>query len=130
VLPFLQWIQEVKQCSTSTRNQRLAAIHAFCKYLQYEDVIHLEQWQSVLSIKSKRAEKLSVNYLGVDGIKLLLAQISTNTKEGRRDLAMIALLYDSGARVQELIVCKRQEKTTCSTLGATGSFTQGLHGRT
>lgn len=39
----------------------------------------------------------------MDGIKLLLAQIPTNTREGRRDLAMIALLYDSGARVQELI---------------------------
>jgi site-specific recombinase XerD len=103
VLSFLQWLQEVKQCSTSTRNQRLAAIHAFCKYLQYEDVIHLEQWQSILSVKSKKSEKLSVNYLDVDGIKLLLAQIPTNTREGRRDLAMIALLYDSGARVQELI---------------------------
>jgi len=103
ILSFLQWIQEVKQCSMSTRNQRLAAIHSFCKYLQYEDVIHLEQWQKVLSIKFKRAEKLSVNYLDVEGIKLLLAQIPTNTREGRRDLAMIALLYDSGARVQELI---------------------------
>lgn len=103
VLSFLQWIQEVKQCSTSTRNQRLAAIHAFCKYLQYEDVIHLEQWQGVLSIKSKRAEKLFVNYLDIDAVKLLLAQIPISTREGRRDLAIIALLYDSGARVQELI---------------------------
>lgn len=103
ILSFLQWIQEVKQYSVSTRNQRLAAIHAFCKYLQYEDVIHLEKWQNILSIKSKKAERLSFNHLDVDGVKLLLAQIPTNTREGRRDLAMIALLYDSGARVQELI---------------------------
>lgn len=103
VLSFLQWIQDVKRCSTSTRNQRLAAIHAFCKYLQYEDIIHIEQWQSILSVKSKRSEKVSVNYLDVDGMKLLFAQVPTDTREGRRDLAMIALLYDSGARVQELI---------------------------
>jgi len=103
VLSFLQWIGDTKKCSTSTRNQRLAAIHAFCKYLQYENVIHLKQWQDVLSIKFKMAAKTSVNYLDVDGIKLLLSQIPTNTREGRRDLAMIALLYDSGARVQELI---------------------------
>jgi site-specific recombinase XerD len=45
VLSFLQWIGDTKKCSTSTRNQRLAAIHSFCKYLQYEDVIHLKQWQ-------------------------------------------------------------------------------------
>lgn len=103
VLSFLQWLEEVKKCNVSTRNQRLAAIHAFCKYMQYEDVIHLHQWQNILSIKSKQAEKKSVNYLDVDGVRLLLTQIPTNTKEGRRDLALIALLYDSGARVQELI---------------------------
>ena len=103
ILSFLQWIQGVKQCSISTRNQRLAAIHAFCKYLQYEDVIHLKQWQDILSIKVKKAAKTTVNHLSVDGIKLLLSQISTDTREGCRDLAMIALLYDSGARVQELI---------------------------
>lgn len=56
-----------------------------------------------MSIKFKRIEKQSVNYLDVDGIKLLRSQIPTQTKEGRRDLALIALLYDSGARVQELI---------------------------
>jgi site-specific recombinase XerD len=103
VLSFLQWIQESKKCSASTRNQRLAAIHSFCKYLQYEDVIRLEQWQDILSVKFKKVEKQSVNYLDVDGIKLLLSQIPTETREGRRDLAIIALLYDSGARVQELI---------------------------
>lgn len=103
ILSFLRWLEEVKQCSVSTRNQRLAAIHAFCKYMQYEDVFHLEQWQNILSIKSKQAEKQSVNCLDVDGVRLLLSQILTNTKEGRRDLALIALLYDSGARVQELI---------------------------
>lgn len=103
VLSFLRWIEDIKECCVSTRNQRLAAIHAFCKYMQYEDVIHLAQWQNILSIKSKHAVKRSVNYLDVDGIRLLLAQIPTSTKEGRRDLALIALLYDSGARVQEII---------------------------
>jgi len=32
-----------------------------------------------------------------------LEQIPTNTKQGRRDLSLISFLYDSGARVQELI---------------------------
>jgi site-specific recombinase XerD len=103
ILGFLNWLQDKRQCGNSTRNQRLAAIHAFCKYMQYEDVMYLEQWQSVLSIKIKKTEKYSVNYLTIEGIKLLLEQIPGSTKTGRRDLAMIALLYDSGARVQELI---------------------------
>jgi Site-specific recombinase XerD len=71
--------------------------------MQYEDVKRLEQWQEILSIKVKTHEKRSVNYLSIDGIRLLLAQIPINTKKGRRDLALISLLYDSGARVQELI---------------------------
>jgi site-specific recombinase XerD len=103
VLDFLDWLQNNRKCGNATRNQRLAALHAFFKYVQYEDVQHLEQWQDILSIKIKKMEKKSVNYLTVDAIKLILEQIPTNTKLGRRDLALIAFLYDSGARVQELI---------------------------
>ena len=69
----------------------------------YTDIFHLDQWQSILSIKSKHCEKQSVSYLSIDGIRLLLSLIPVNTRNGLRDLALIALLYDSGARVQELI---------------------------
>lgn len=65
--------------------------------------LHLDQWQSILSIKSKHCEKQSVSYLSIDGIRLLLSLIPVNTRNGLRDLVLIALLYDSGARVQELI---------------------------
>ncbi|MHB1921750.1 MAG: site-specific integrase [Chitinophagaceae bacterium] len=104
VLDFLDWLQNNRNCGNTTRNQRLAALHAFFKYMQYEDVQHLQQWQDILSIKIRKAGKrTAINYLTIDGIKLLLEQVPTITRQGRRDLAMIALLYDSGARVQELI---------------------------
>ena len=104
VLDFLDWLQKERKCANTTRNQRLAALHSFFKYMQYEDAKHLEQWQDILSIKVKRSERRSfVNYLGVEGIKFLLEQIPVNTKEGRRNLALLALLYDSGARVNEII---------------------------
>ncbi len=103
ILGFLDWLQDNRKNGNSTRNQRLAAIHAFCKYMQYEDITHLEQWQNVLSIKIKKTERHAVNYLTLDAVKLLLEQIPRSTKTGRRDLALVALLYDSGARVQELI---------------------------
>jgi site-specific recombinase XerD len=104
VIDFLDWLQNNKKCGNSTRNQRLAALHAFFKYMQYEDVQHLQQWQDILSIKIKKfGKRIGINYLTVGGIKLLLEQIPTTNKMGRRDLSMIALLYDSGARVQELI---------------------------
>lgn len=104
VLGFLDWLQKNRKCSNSTRNQRLAALHSFFRYMQYEDVKRLGQWQEILSIKVKRQQKRStVNYLTIDGIKFLLEQIPVKTKAGRRNLALLALLYDSGARVHELI---------------------------
>jgi site-specific recombinase XerD len=103
LLCFLDWLQEDRQCGNATRNQRLAALHAFFKYMQYEDIQRMNQWQDILSIKIKKQKKSAVNYLTIEGIKFLLEQIPTDTKIGRRDLALIALLYDSGARVQELI---------------------------
>ena len=53
VLSFLDWLQDTKQSSNVTRNQRLAALRSFCTYMQYEDVKRLEQWQEILSIKVK-----------------------------------------------------------------------------
>lgn len=125
ILRFLDWLQNNRKCGTSTRNQRLAAIHSFFKYLQYEEPKQLAQWQDVMSIKIKKSIQKSVNYISVDGIHLLLQQISTDTKEGRRNLALIALLYDSGARVQELIdlapASLRLDKPYCVTLCGKGN---------
>lgn len=125
ILRFLDWLQNSRQCGNSTRNQRLAAVHSFFKYLQYEDPKQLALWQGILSIKVKRHIKKSVNYLSIDGLHFLLQQIPTDTKEGRRNLALIALLYDSGARVQELIdltpASLRLDKPYCITLLGKGS---------
>lgn len=103
VLDYLDWLQTDKSSSVSTRNQRLAAIHAFCRYMQYEDVTRLHQWQEILGVKMKKAIKGTVNYLTMDAVKELLAHIPQTTMRGCRDLAMLSLLYETGARVQELI---------------------------
>lgn len=103
VIEFLDWIQNERLCSNSTRNARLAAIHAFFRYLQYRNPINLHEWQKILSIPFKRVEKPVVSYLNLDGIKLLLEQPCQSTPKGKRDLALLSLLYDSGARVQKII---------------------------
>lgn len=125
VLRFLDWLQTSKKCSSATRNQRLAALHSFFKYMQYEDVKRMALWQEILSIKVKRQERKSVHYLTVDGIKLLLEQIPTGNRMGRRNLALIALMYDTGARVQEIIDLSpsslRMDKPTCVTLFGKGN---------
>lgn len=102
VLEFLKWILEVRKCSPATRNYRLAAIHSFCSYLQYAVIDMMEQWQKILIIKAMRTEGTTLNYLTVEGVRLLLAQPDTTTRNGRRHLAILSLMYDTGARVQEI----------------------------
>lgn len=99
ILDFWDWLQTEKQDSNATRNSRLAAIHSFFRYLQYEDTVRIAAWQEILPIRAKRQERNAFSHLGINRIKFLLEQISTNTKEGHRNLAMLSLLYDSGARV-------------------------------
>lgn len=100
---FLNYLETVRKCSISTRNVRLAALHSFFKFVQYEWPEQIDECRRILSIKVKKTNKGSINYLTIDGIKLLLLQPDLSTSKGIRDLAMIALMYDTGARVQEII---------------------------
>jgi site-specific recombinase XerD len=106
VVEFLDWLQQNRHCSNATRNYRLAAIRSFFSYLQYESPEMLFEWQRILSIKVKKHHRKAIHYLTTDGIKLLLEQPDLSTRNGRRNLALLALMYDSGARVQEMIDLK------------------------
>lgn len=103
IVEFLEWLQHERKCCDSTRNVRLAAIHSFFNFLQYEVPENLNEWQRILSIKVKKTKKPTVHYLTIEGIKLLFMQPDLSTKKGTRDLAMLALMYDAAARVQEII---------------------------
>ena len=103
IVKFLEWLQEKRHCSDSTRNVRLAAIHSFFTFLQYQIPENMNEWQRILSIPVKKTKKRPMNYLTVEGVKLLLVQPDLSTKKGQRDLAMLALMYDCAARVQEII---------------------------
>ena len=103
IIEFLSWLEVVRKNRNTSRNARLAAIHSFYRYLQRESLDHLFETQRILSIKFKKAPSETMNYLTVDGVKLLLEQPDTTTKKGRRDLTLLSLMYDTGARVQEII---------------------------
>jgi site-specific recombinase XerD len=101
---FLNYLETVRKCSPSSRNARLAALHSFFSYVQYEYPEYLEECGRILSIKVKKTRRESIiNYLSIEGVKLLLEQPDLSTRKGVRDLAMLALIYDTGARVQEII---------------------------
>ena len=100
---FLDWLETERNCKTVTRNQRLSAFHAFCKYLCRKEVRLLNQWQQIISIKEKKhAVKKVVDYLTVDETSAILKSVDTSTVNGERDELMLTMLYDTAARVQEL----------------------------
>jgi site-specific recombinase XerD len=103
IVDFLDWIENHRHCSITTRNIRLAAIHSFFRYLQYQNPENLQEWQRILSIPVKKTEKAAMNYLSLDGIKLLLEMPDQSLKSGQRNLALLSLMYDTAARVQEII---------------------------
>lgn len=106
LLAFLSWLETERKCSIATRNQRLAALHSFFRYVQAEEPAGLFHFQKITAIPIKKAVKTVVEYLTPEAIKLLLLQPDKQSLRGRRDLTLISVLYDSGARVQELIDLK------------------------
>jgi site-specific recombinase XerD len=99
---FLLWLETDRRCGISSRNQRLAAIHAFFRYLQCEKPEFMLHCQRVISIPFKKAPKKPPVYLSDNEMGKLLSMPDMKTNKGRRDATMLSLLYDSGARVQEL----------------------------
>lgn len=99
---FLDWIETGRHCSVATRNVRLTAIHSFFRYLQFECPDLLLEWQRILDIRVKKTERGTLNYVSLDGIRLLLQMPDQHTRTGRRDIALLSLMYDTGARVQEI----------------------------
>ena len=99
---FLTWLENEKQYSLSSINQRLSALHAFFKYIQMEKPEYIELCTSILGIKTRKVPIIPMNYLSVEAIKILFSLYDSSSTEGRREMAILILLYDSGARVQEI----------------------------
>ena len=99
---FLDYLENDQGCCISTRNQRLAAIKSFFKYVQVEEPQQLYTCQNILGIICKKKDKPIITYLTAEEVQALLKCPDTTTRKGRRDLALLSLLYDTGARVQEM----------------------------
>ena len=122
IVEYLIWLEIVRNVSISTRNVRLAAIKSLFSYIQTQTPDYIYQCQQILSIPRKKEPEHTLEYLSVEGIKAVLDAVDSSTKQGVRDLALLSIMYDSAARVQEIadltVSDFRQEKP--STLRLTG----------
>lgn len=106
VREFLNWLERSRKNSISTRNHRLAAIHSFSRFCQIEHPESLTELNKILMIPPKKRIKTFISYLSADSIGLILRQPNLSRARGRRDAVLLSTLYETGARVQELIDLK------------------------
>ncbi len=127
---FLRWLEQERGCSAATRNQRLAALRAFAKYARTQNPEYLFESQKIMDMKAKKTPAPAIAYLSPDGVQSIFSQTDTSSKYGRRDMILLSLMYDSGARVREICDLRvrdvRLQKPPTVTLTGKGCKTRSV----
>ena len=101
---FLDYLEKVRQCGVSTRNQRLACIRSFIKYAGIRDIGIQAYANDLCSTPLKKKTKTPViSYFSEAALKTILQQPDARKKKELRNLFFMILMYDTGARNQELL---------------------------
>ena len=103
ILAFLSYLETERKNGVTTRNVRLAAIHGFFRYMASQTPEHLDLAQRILAIPFKRAKQRAIDYLEYEEIEAILEAVDRSTSNGRRDYALLATMFNTGARVQEIV---------------------------
>ena len=106
IIAFLDHLESERHNSIGTRNIRLSAVHSFFRYVGSMFPEYLDLSQRVLSIPFKRMCTHTVEYLEFEELSAVLAQIDRSKSNGRRDYALLTLMFNTGARVQEIVDLK------------------------
>ena len=102
VCQFLQYLENSRHNCIRSRNARLAAIHSFVHYAILKDPTALPVLQAILAIPAKQFDRILIHPLSRDEIFALLDAPDCATWTGRRDCALLTMLYNTGARVSEI----------------------------
>jgi integrase/recombinase XerD len=113
---FLADLEQARQCAITTRNQRLAAVHALARFVGEHSPEHIAWCGQIRSVPFKKASKTVIPYLDKPQMDALLAAPDRETAQGRRDHALLLFLYNSGARAEEAaqVLVSELDLTGCS----------------
>lgn len=100
---FLDWLECERKCSISTRNHRLAVLKSFFKYAAQEDPSLMMAYMGLSRIPVKKKPITTLKYMSEKALSTLLQQPTENTRCGIRDRFFMIFMYDTGARIQELL---------------------------
>lgn len=103
ILAFLSHLEDQRNNGVATRNVRLAAIHALFRFVASRNPEQLDLAQRVLAVPFKRAPNRAIDYLEYEEIDSILKAIDRTTPQGIRDYALLATMFNTGGRVQEIV---------------------------
>lgn len=109
VLEFLTYLEDEKHNTIKTRNHRLAVIKSFYEFCLMYEVENISSIRRVLEIKCKKSTNKVIDYLTEEELKNVLNSVDTSTLKGIRDLTILSLMYDTGARSSEIINLKVED---------------------
>lgn len=128
VLAFLVDLEQKRQNSPVTRNQRLAAIKSLAKMIRFMHYEKRDVAEKILAIPQKRCQRKLIGFLYPDEIFKVIQSVDLNQNQGFRDYCLLLLLYDSGARASEIANLNldyfNSEKRTLAILGKGNRYRQ------
>lgn len=113
VTAFLHYLESERKNQASTRNVRLSAIHSFFRYIGTQYPEHLEQTHHLLSIPFKRNALREIQHLEKHELEGILSGINRSTPQGKRDFTLPTLLFNTGARVSEIVNLQASDLRLC-----------------
>jgi integrase/recombinase XerD len=106
---FLIWLQNHRSCQAATKNHRLAALKSFFRYCAFEDPALMVVYMDIQNVRSQKVVRNRVEFMSETALKILLEQPDPHTLRGLRDQFFMILLYDTGARIQEILDLKLKD---------------------
>lgn len=106
---FVSWLQEKRNCSDTTCNQRLMAIRSFARYSALSDPANIYVQADIGKVPVKKCESKVVEFFSDAALKALLEQPDRSTRTGARNSCFMILMYDTAARCQEMLDLKLKD---------------------